>query len=287
MEIGFGIEPGFQGGPLGLGCISCKGELAESLKDEHNPSMKLCMLFLLTIALSVGFTSVQAQKITKELVKSDGKDRAYYLFVPDKLSKSAQVPLIVMLHGSGRNGLPLVEKWKDLAKKEGIIIAGPDSGNSETWAIPADAPDFLRDLVESLKSKYPINPRRVYLFGHSAGAVAGLFVSLLESQYFAAAVVHAGALRANDTIFIEQAKRKIPISIFVGTVDPLFPLADVRATRDALNSRGFESVLVEIKGHNHWYYNRSDEINRGAWDFLKRFELGAEPIYEEHNWAKE
>lgn len=249
--------------------------------------MKLSNILLLTIGLFAAFAPIYAQKITKELVKSDGKDRAYYLFVPDNVNKSESAPLIVMLHGSGRNGLILVEKWKDLARKEGIILAGPDSSNSETWAIPADAPDFLRDLVESLKSKYPINPRRVYLFGHSAGAVAGLFVSLLESQYFAAAVVHAGALRPNDTIFIEQAKRKIPISIFVGTVDPLFPLADVRATRDALNSRGFESVLVEIKGHNHWYYNRSDEINRGAWDFLKRFELRAEPIYEEHNWAKE
>lgn len=248
--------------------------------------MKLSNILLLAILLCAGFASIHAQKITKELVKSNGKDRAYYLFVPDKLDKSAPAPLIVMLHGSGRTGLILVEKWKNLAKKEGIILAGPDSSNSATWAIPADAPDFLHDLVENLKTKYPINPRRVYLFGHSAGAVAGLFVSLLESEYFAAAVVHAGALRPNDTAVMEQAKRKIPITIYVGTNDFFFPLPNVRATRDALNSRGFETILVEIQGHDHSYYNRSDEINRGAWDFLKKLELGSEPVYEQYNWAK-
>ncbi len=49
--------------------------------------------------------------------------------------------------------------------------------------------------LKSLKTKYPINPRRVYLFGHSAGAIFALHMSLMESQYFAAAAVHAGALR--------------------------------------------------------------------------------------------
>ena len=49
---------------------------------------------------------------------------------------------------------------------------------------------------KTLKSKYPINPRRVYLFGHSAGASFALHMSLMESQYFAAAAIHAGALRA-------------------------------------------------------------------------------------------
>lgn len=247
--------------------------------------MKLLILLLQTVALCVLSAPVTAQKITKELIRSEGKDRAYYLFVPDKINPSTKAPLIVLLHGSGRTGITLVEKWKDLAKKEGIILAGPDSIDSATWSIPRDGPDFLHDLIEHLKTKYPINSRRVYLFGHSAGAVAGLFLSLLESEYFAASVVHAGALRPNDTVFIEQAKRKIPISIYVGTNDAFFPLDAVRATRDMLNSRGFNAVLVEIKGHTHNYYGRSDEINLGAWDFLKTQELSGEPKYEQYDFT--
>ena len=60
-----------------------------------------------------------------------------------------------MLHGSNRTGVTLVEKWKDYAKKEGIILAGPDAQNLRGWGSPQDGPDFLRDLVEELKSEVP------------------------------------------------------------------------------------------------------------------------------------
>src|ERR1044071_722601 len=137
---------------------------------------------LTLMSLLLAFSSVVAKDdITKELISSGGKTRAYYLYVPSTIK--APAPLIVMLHGSNRTGVTLVEKWKDLAKKEGIIIAGPDATNLAGWASPQDGPDFLRDLVEELKSKYQINPRRVYLFGHSSGASFALQICLMESQY--------------------------------------------------------------------------------------------------------
>lgn len=227
------------------------------------------------------------EKVLKESIRSEGKDRAYYLFVPDKLSPAASAPLVVLLHGSGRNGLTLVDKWKELAKKEGFIIAGPDASGSRGWRIPEDGPDFIRDLVEALKAKHPINARRVYLFGHSAGAGQALYLSVLESEYFAATAVHAGALGKEAHPLMERAPRKIPISIFVGTKDDLFPLPVVRATRDALNARGFNKVeLTEIEGHTHWYYDRAPQINRSAWEFLKAHELPAEPKYEQYQFNR-
>lgn len=248
--------------------------------------MKLCVLLLFTLLLSLAPSPVSAEQIVKELIRSQGKERAYYLFVPDKISPATPAPLIILLHGSGRNGLSLAEKWKDLAKKEGIIIAGPDALTSQGWLIPEDGPDFIHELVEMLKAKYPVNPRRIYLFGHSAGAVQALYLSLLESQYFAATAVHAGSLGTDDSPYIERAQRKIPIAIFVGTNDQFFPLSVVRATRDALNARGFKSELTEIKGHTHWYYDRAPEINRSAWEFLKGHELGGEPKYEQHRFQR-
>jgi poly(3-hydroxybutyrate) depolymerase len=248
--------------------------------------MKLCTVLLFTILISLAPLAVQAEKIVKESIRSQGKERTYYLFVPDKISPATPVALIVLLHGSGRNGLSLVEKWSELAKKEGLIIVGPDALNSQGWKIPEDGPEFIHELVEALKAKYPLNARRVYLFGHSAGAGQALYLSLLESEYFAATAVHAGALGAEDGLYIERAQRKIPIAIFVGTNDQFFPLPVVRATRDALNARGFKAELTEIKGHTHWYYDRAAEINRSAWDFLKGYELGAEPRYEQHRFNR-
>ncbi|HEU4930460.1 MAG TPA: PHB depolymerase family esterase [Pyrinomonadaceae bacterium] len=238
---------------------------------------------LIFILLLAACTSVFAKDdITKELITSNGKTRAYYLYVPSTVKDSA--PLIVMLHGSNRTGVTLVEKWKDYAKKEGIILAGPDATNLRGWASPHDGPDFLRDLVEELKSKYPINPRRVYLFGHSAGAAFALQMSLMESQYFAATAIHAGALNEEGMDLIALAKRKIPISIQVGDSDEFFPLKIVRATKDALKNAEIPVELIEIKNHDHWYYDQAPKFNQTAWEFLKKVELEAEPKYQKYKW---
>jgi len=234
------------------------------------------------IALSlISISLLASDKIVKETLESQGRKRAYYLFVPDSIKPGTPVPLIVMLHGSGRIGLSLVEKWKDLASREGFIIAGPDSSDTRGWSSPADGPDFLHDLVESLRAKYPINPRRLYLFGHSAGAVFAMNMAMLESEYFAATAVHAGSWRdEREFTVMNYAKRKPPLAIFVGDKDNFFPLNSVKSTEAALKERGFPLELTVIKGHTHWYYDKAPEINRNAWDFLKRHELSADPRYE-------
>src|SRR5881628_1288875 len=186
----------------------------------------LCLIISLALAVSA---SAASDKIAKETIASGGKRRTIYLFAPAGTKASA--PLIVLLHGSGRNGNSLAEKWKDLAAKEGIVLVGPDAQDPRAWSIPTDGPQFLHELVESLKTRYQVNPRRVYLFGHSAGAVFALHMSMMESQYFAATAVHAGAWREpQDFQLIDYAERKIPLAVWVGDNDAFFPLAAVKAT---------------------------------------------------------
>jgi poly(3-hydroxybutyrate) depolymerase/Tfp pilus assembly protein PilF len=228
-----------------------------------------------------------AQKIAKETIVSEGKKRTYYIYVPRTLPPSTTVPLLVLLHGSNHVGLSLAEKWNNLADKEGVIIVAPDSSDSSRWSVPGDGPAFLHELVESVKTKYPINPKKVYLFGHSGGAVFALLMSLYESEYFAATAIHAGALYPESNFLLDQAKRKTPIQIQVGTVDQFFPLTNVRATRDLLNAHGFGAQLIEIRGHDHWYYDLAPKINQAAWDFLKTQELPNEPRFEEYKFRAE
>jgi predicted peptidase len=246
--------------------------------------MKLHILLSTVVLLLAVSPIIAKDDIIKELITSKGKTRAYYLYIPSTLKPGSTAPLIVTLHGSNRTGVTLVEKWKDLAKKEGIILAGPDASDLRGWGSPQDGPDFLRDLVEELKAKYPINPKRVYLFGHSAGASFALEMSLMESQYFAATAIHAGALNKDGMDLIELAKRKIPISIQVGDSDEYFPVKVVRETRDALKSAGFAIELTEIPNHDHWYYDSAAKFNQTAWEFLKKVELDAEPRYQKYNW---
>lgn len=243
----------------------------------------LC-LALLILPLFAAPAAGGDNKIVKNAVSSEGRKRAYHLFVPEGVGKEKPAPLVVLLHGSGRDGKSLVEHWRKHAEKEGLILAGPDARDSMKWSIPEDGPRFIYDLVEELKATQPVDPRRVYLFGHSAGAVFGLFMAALESEYFAAVAVSAGAFNASNHALLDEAERKTPVALFVGTRDPFFPLPEVRRTRDAFAKRGFTAELTELPGHDHNYYSRSADINAKAWEFLKAHELPADAKYKEHQF---
>jgi predicted esterase len=201
-----------------------------------------------------------AEKPSKHTVISNGAGRTYYLFVPDR-AKDKPAPLIILLHGSGRDGKILVDHWESLAKKEGIILAGPDATVRAGWGMSEDGPPLMRDLLEAINEKQAVDLKRVYIFGHS---------------------VHAGALEPQFGLYMKRAPRKIPIAIWVGTNDSFFPLAPVRATRDALNQQGFNAELTEITGHTHDYYSRSSWINSRVWDFLKDKHLDNDPQYQDY-----
>lgn len=229
------------------------------------------------VLLALVATPVFAAKVTKESLTSGGTTRTYYLLVPD--SGTAPKPLIIMLHGSGRNGRILVDKWARLAAKEGIVLAGPDSTDPQMWQYPMDGPDLLRDVVDAVKAKTAIDTKRVYLFGHSGGGGWALVMALIAPEYFAAAAVHAGALDPSNYHLSAAAKRKIPIFLAVGTNDPFFPMSMTRATRDELEKVKIPLEYWEIPYHNHDYYGRANQINDRAWKFLSKVALDREPIY--------
>jgi poly(3-hydroxybutyrate) depolymerase len=231
----------------------------------------------LTFALSV-----HAAGVEKLTVRSKGADRTYYLFIPDGLPKDTPVPLLLTLHGSGRNGRSLVDPWRTLAEKEHFIVAGPDSINSAVWAAPIDGPALLRDVVEEVKKRAAVDSRRIYLFGHSAGATFGLQLAMIQSEYFAAVAIHAGALVPQDYSLLDFPTRKVPVALFVGTEDPGYPLAQVRATRDAFQQKGFPVQLTEIPRHDHNYYAIAQKINESVWSFLRQHALAGEAKFVEY-----
>lgn len=223
-----------------------------------------------------------AAKVEKKTLTSRGKERTYSLFVPDGLTADSPAPLIITLHGSNRNGTSLVEKWKSLAAKEKIILVGPDASTPAHWSAPEDGPVLLRDLVNEVRGKYPVDQRRVFLFGHSAGARFALQIGLLQSEYFAAIGVHAGAIQPDEYSLASFATRKIPFIMVVGTEDQFFPLKDVRDTRDNLEKHGFEVELTEILRHTHDYYPKSAFINEKVWQTMKAHSLPAAPKFVDY-----
>lgn len=236
-------------------------------------------LLIASVALAFAANALAAERVAKETVTVDGGTRTYYLFIPAR-AKEGPAPLVILLHGSRSDGKSLLDKWEPQAKKDGIILAGPDSLHSELWGMHDDGPRFLRDLVEAIKTKHAIDTKRIYLFGHSSGATHALALAVLESEYFAAVAVHAGVLDRVWQPFLAQSPRKIPVAIWVGTRDPFFSVTNVRATRDALWNAGFVAELTEIQGHTHRYSERASEVNESAWAFLQKCQLAVDPKFQ-------
>lgn len=251
------------------------------MKASLLPSLLAVLGLLLgSAAAAAKAKETKSPEYTKETLTSEGQARTYYLFVPKNLKPETPAPVVLLFHGSGRNGTSLMDKWTKLAEEEGIVLAAPDALYSEKWFIKDDKLELLRDLVDELGRKAPVNPRRVYLFGHSAGGCYALLLSLLESEYFAATAVHAGALDPVELPLTRLATRKIPIALYVGKQDELFPSSRVQPTRSALETAGLLTVFQEIPRHDHDYYGIAPKVNRMAWDFLKTQELPGAPKFE-------
>jgi predicted esterase len=225
-------------------------------------------------------------KVEKLTFTSGDTKGSYYLFIPEKAG-AGPAPLLLLLHGSGHDGKSLIDPWLGLAKSEGIILVAPSASNPQAWRIPQEGPQYFYDLLEAVRAAHKeVDERRMYVFGHSAGAIHGLDLGLLESEYFAAVAVHAGAVSPEVAPLAPRAARKIPMAIWVGTEDALFPPTVVRRTRDLLQSNGFDVQLTEIPKHTHDYYGSAASINKDVWAFLQRRALEGPPKYQEYEFTK-
>jgi poly(3-hydroxybutyrate) depolymerase len=231
------------------------------------------------IAGSIGVVAQAGERDLNFTLTSNGRPRAFRVFVPAEFGKTAPGPAVILYNGSGSNVDGLMEPWKDIARKDGVILIGPDAFQSGAWRIPQDSPDFTGEVVEDVKTKFPIDPRRVYLFGHSGGAGHVLLLGLLESEYFAAVGAHAGALRPDDRKLLDVPQRRIPMAIWVGTKDQMVPLKMVRDTLAVLTARNFPAKTFEIPGHTHSYAERAKETTEAAWEFLRKESLSADPKF--------
>lgn len=239
---------------------------------------KLCCAAWILCTLLRTTPALAKETATRFTFDYAGKTRTYYSFIPEA---EGPLPLVLLLHGSGRNGKVMVDAWKGLASKERFIVAAPDSYDFSNWDFKMDPPDFLHAVVEQVKVKHAVDENRIYLFGHSAGAGHALVLAILDSQFFAAVALHAGALVPENYHLFDYADRRMPIAIWVGDHDSFFPLDMVLATKKVFESHGFHVELSVMPHHDHNYYDVSDELNRKAWEFLKRTQLRTVVVVEQ------
>jgi polyhydroxybutyrate depolymerase len=235
-------------------------------------------------------------------------------------------PLVMMLHGAGGSSKNVLEStgWAEMGEKEGFVTVFPNgtprdesksesfSRNPQTWnsgaklslssgassAIAKNIDDvgFLTQLIQRVCRQLKIDPRRIYVAGHSNGAQMAYRFASERSTLVAAAGVMAGHSYAD----LKPLDSPVSLIQIVGDHDPFTPMAGgeagilgrtmtvppaldsprlwartlglsdeatVRKDNDTLTIRtwgptanGTEVRSIVVKGHGHAYLSRQDRF---------------------------
>lgn len=173
-------------------------------------------------------TSLPAQ-----VIKFDGLERTYRVFVPSSYNAHKTVPLLVLLHGGGSDGRQLVRftGFNRIAEDEGMIVVTPDGiekhwndGRVSTGYLAheqnVDDVGFISKLIDLLKQQYRIDSRRVYVSGISNGGMMTFRLGIELPEKIAAIAPVVAAL-PEPLARLSSTNRPIPAVIINGTEDPL------------------------------------------------------------------
>lgn len=160
-----------------------------------------------SIGTGLGQACPAQQGTTCQSLTINGAARTYLLHVPSNFQKNSSA-LVVVLHGSGGNGLGIEigTGFSSLADRAGFAVVYPDglfesNGGQTNWAYFfndfTDDVGFFRQLINSVQSSVQPDPKKVYVTGLSSGGLMSHRLGVQLSDLVAAIGVVEGALFIN------------------------------------------------------------------------------------------
>jgi predicted esterase len=149
-------------------------------------------------------------------------------------NSSTRWPLIVLLHGSGSNGIDpdlfhrVVAAWPATTGRRFVLVF-PVCPLRESWN-----PWEVNDLISEISAKYRIDPNRIYLTGSSMGGYGTYRTALQFPDRFAAIAPVCGVGDPADMARIKD----LPVWAFHGDRDIDVPFEQDQKTIDALRQAG-------------------------------------------------
>lgn len=193
----------------------------------------------------------------------------YRVYVPAKYDGKTAYPLIIALHGLGADQGSFFDGYgkrlPKLAEEHGYIVAAPlgyrvdgfYGMNINRLMGGDDDPGVERKLEYSekdvlsvlnlMRKDYKIDPSRIYLMGHSMGAIGTWHLGAKHPQIWAALAPFSGfGIPATAA-----AMKAIPEIIVHGDADPTVAVGGSRAMVAELKRLGAELRYIEVPGGNH------------------------------------
>ena len=162
----------------------------------------------------------------KEGSNSEGTaaSRPFEVEVPASYSEGSPAPLLILLHGYGADGASLGEALgiKSQAERLGILLVHPDGtagvGCDRFWNATGaccgfgrqvDDVGYLSSVIDDVSARYSVDPKRVFLIGHSNGGFMSYRLACERADRIAAIVSVAGETLVNAA----DCTPSVPVSV--------------------------------------------------------------------------
>jgi len=184
------------------------------------------------------------------------EEQLAWVVTPPAIEPGRAYPLVVVLHGAGRQDELLVRGLQTERERTEAIFVVPRSLGT-TWDLIAggDGADlrFLDGVMHSLYRRYRIDPDRRAIVGFSDGASYGLAIGLSNPRVFTAVMAWAAGFLAIDAPNLRADDPKPRVFLEYGTHDQLFPFEHVAVPmRDVLTEMGYPLEFRVDEGCIHW-----------------------------------
>ena len=189
----------------------------------------------------------------------------YRVYVPKGYAASKPTALVIALHGLGQTEDSFFDAYSQLppqlAEQHGMLMAAPlgyrpDGFYGSTMMGGTDAVSRRRveysekDVLEVLrlmKAAYNVDESRIYLIGHSMGAIGTWALAAKYPETWAALVPFSGT----GSPALAERMKGIPQFVVHGDADNTVNVSGSRNMVAALKKAGADVTYVEVPGGSH------------------------------------
>lgn len=261
--------------------------------------------FILLIAAIFSVVAIAAKFNGLKSIQTGGKNRQYFLYVPDCLTDNR--PLIISCHGMNQdyNYQKQQTQWPSFADTANFVVVYPVGIAGKAWGMGFDTGwdldgmsdvNFMLDIIEEMKKSYNIDETRVYLSGFSlGGAFTYYMINKAADKIAAFGPISGYNLMGGST----ASSRPVPICHVHGTADGTMPysgikdnmkkyaqamkcnMTPVEKTGNGYSEQRYtggdcetEVVLYSVNGRDHEPSNNGFNTSKALWTFFQQYTTG-------------